>query len=211
MNAKKSTFKVFLLVAAATTCIINSPALFAHGGVSMDDDMCVMRLDRYKAHFTGYQPERRATQEFCEDIPEVGKSIFVIDFISDELRGMETDFRIVKDVNAIGRKAQYSDLGTPEDIKAATLHYVPYQHYKHGTISINYEFKDKGAYIGIVTAKDPDSREVFRSVFPFEVGIFRIWKILGPVVAVLIFSAVIFTVFLSRIQKSSKETAQTTS
>ncbi len=177
----------------------------------MDDDMCVMRVAKYKAHFTGYQPERRATQEFCEDIPELGKAIFVIDFISDELRGMETDFRIVKDVNAIGRRAQYSDLGTPEDIKSATLHYVPYQHYKHGTISINYEFKDKGAYIGIVTAKDPDSREVFRSVFPFEVGVFRIWKILGPVLAVLVFSAVVFAVFLSRIQKKSKSSAEVTS
>ena len=42
--------------------------LYAHGGVSMKDDMCVIKLGSYKAHFSAYMPKLRGTQEFCESL-----------------------------------------------------------------------------------------------------------------------------------------------
>ena len=88
----------------------------AHGGVSVEDDISLMKLGKYRSHFTGYQPERRSTQEFCEDIPEVGKVVMVMDFMSDELRTMQTDFRIIRDVKKIGRSATEADLGTNAEV-----------------------------------------------------------------------------------------------
>src|SRR5690606_41460347 len=93
---------------------------FGHGGVSIEDDVCVMQLATLKAHFTGYQPEYRATKEFCEDIPVVGRSIFVIDVISNELRDMHIDFRIIEDVNTIGNNDVLEDLDGPKVLEDAT-------------------------------------------------------------------------------------------
>lgn len=153
-----------LLFAAAAPGV-----LLAHGGVSMDNDVCLMKLGPYRSHFTGYQPERRATQEFCEDIPELGNVIMVMDFMTDELRSMPTDFRIVRDVNNIGRSAVYADLGSADDIEKATVFHKPAALYPHGTLSVSHRFPERGRFIGIVTATSP-AGEKFISVFPFAVG-----------------------------------------
>ena len=70
---------------------------YAHGGVSLEDDLCIMRIGQYRAHFTGYQPRARASQEFCEDIPELGEAIIVLDFLDPALRNMDIDFEVITD------------------------------------------------------------------------------------------------------------------
>jgi hypothetical protein len=171
-NGTLARMSIAMLLALMTS------VAFGHGGVSIEDDMCIMQVGPYRAHFTGYQPERRATQEFCEDIPEVGRVIFAIDYISDELRGMETDFRIIKDVNNIGIRATYEDLGTKEDIERATILYRPPENLPTGTFNVTHTFPEKGHFIGMVIARHPETGKEFISVFPFAVGIFR-W---GPIV-----------------------------
>lgn len=163
-----------LPVLLASLLPIEAPA---HGGVSMDQDICLMKLGTYLSHFTAYMPERRATQEFCEDLPEVGNVIMVMDFFSDELRPMQTDFRIVRDVKEIGRTATLTDLGTAEEIEKATVYYKPAAAYPHGTLSASYRFEQEGLFVGIVTATGPDGvRHV--SVFPFAVGQKSYWRYL---------------------------------
>jgi hypothetical protein len=46
------------LCVTATAC--------AHGGVSIEDDTCIMQIGPYRAHFTGYQPAAR-TQPVADD------------------------------------------------------------------------------------------------------------------------------------------------
>ncbi|MGH8611343.1 MAG: hypothetical protein ACREYF_04640 [Gammaproteobacteria bacterium] len=55
---------VFLLLVNATA--------WAHGGVSIEEDKCVLKIGTFLMHFTGYQPESRGSEEFCEDIPNTG-------------------------------------------------------------------------------------------------------------------------------------------
>lgn len=148
-----------------------------HGGVSADDDICLMRLGPYLSHFTGYQPEKRSTQEFCEDIPETGDVVMVMDFISDELRGMKTDFRIIRDVKKIGVNAKLEDIGSDEDIRKATVYYRPAGEYPHGTLSANHSFPESGMFIGMVTAEAQDGTK-YVSVFPFSVGVRTYWRYL---------------------------------
>ena len=57
-----------------------------HGGLSLEDDYCVLTVGTYEMHFSGYQPENNGPKEFCEDIPETGNTIVVLDFMNDELR-----------------------------------------------------------------------------------------------------------------------------
>lgn len=159
----------------------------AHGGVSMEDDICLMKLGPHLSHFTAYMPERRGTQEFCEDLPDVGNVIMVMDFFSDELRPMQTDFRIIRDVKEIGRSATLADLGTSEEIEKATVYYKPAAAHIHGTLSASYRFEQKGLFVGIVTATGPDGvRHV--SVFPFAVGQKSYWRYL--IILLLAFAAV---------------------
>ncbi len=169
----------------------------------MDQDVCIMKLGNMKSHFTGYQPEYRATQEFCEDIPVVGKSIFVIDFISEELREMIIDFRVIKDVKEIGNNATYEDLGGDAAIEAATIYYQEGQLFPRGTLSANYNFTQEGRYVGIVTARYDDDSPVFRSVFPFQVGLFDYWQFVIPILIILVLSSAGFGIFLG-IAKNQK-------
>lgn len=149
----------------------------AHGGVSMEDDICLMKLGPYRSHFTGYQPEKRSTQEFCEDIPETGNVVMVMDFMSDELRGMKTDFRIIRDVKQIGITATIDDLGSEADIERETVFYKEPSKYPHGTLSANYRFEGEGMFVGMVTATADDGAK-YVSVFPFSVGVRTYWRYL---------------------------------
>ena len=142
----------------------------AHGGVSVDDDKCILTVGAFRAHFTGYQPAVRGSQEFCEDIPVVGRSIIVLDFVDAVLRDMDVDVRIIRDVGDIGNNAVFEDLGGDAAIEQATLHYRAPQVYPTGTVTVKYEFTEPGRYIGLVRARRPGGGQIFRSVSPFSVG-----------------------------------------
>jgi len=165
---------------------------FAHGGVSVEDDLCIMTVGRYRAHFTGYQPRERAAQEFCEDIPEFAPAIIVLDFVDMALRGMAIDFRIVRDVNDIGVTATYDDLGTDGDIEAATTFYREPAVHPHGSLSVSLNFDQPGGYIGILTATDSEAEQTYRSVFPFSVGVTNWFGILQWLIWPIVFAAAIY-------------------
>lgn len=168
----RDNVEVIRLIAFFGVCIVSmmlSGVVMAHGGVSVKDDLCVMKLGPYSSHFTGYHPEKRSTQEFCEDIPEIGNVVLVMDFMSDELRSMKTDFRIIKDVKKLGRSAKLDDLGTKEEIEHATVFYEPPKEYPHGTLNVSYKFDGPGNFIGLVTST-AEGGESHISVFPFSVG-----------------------------------------
>lgn len=157
----------------------------AHGGVSIEDDTCIMTIGPYRAHFSGYQPKLRASEEFCEDIPVVADAIIVLDFISRPLRTMQVDFRIVRDVNNIGVNATYADLGSAADIDAATVVYRAAERYRNGNFEVSLNFDSAGSFIGVMTAADSASGTVYISVFPFSVGKSDLWGSLKWVLAVL--------------------------
>lgn len=194
MKKSPSTLSLLLLV---VTSLLASNA-WSHGGVSVEDDVCLVRIGSYKAHFTGYQPEARATQEFCEDIPVVGNAIFVLDFISDDLRTMNTDFRIIKDVNDIGNKAVLEDLGSDEDIEKATIFYQQGALYPRGTINAEYNFDIEGRYIGIIKAIHPGNGREYISVFPFQVGLVNYMQFFWVFFMITAVSVAVFVFFLKR-------------
>ena len=129
---------------------------YSHGGLSLEDDYCVLRLGAYKIHFSGYQPENNGPKEFCEDIPEVGKTIVVLDFIDRELRGWPLEVRIIKDVE------------DQTNIENITIYHKAFNTYPNGTLNFKHTFENKGKYVGLVTTKKD---EFITSRFPFSVGI----------------------------------------
>ncbi len=143
---------------------------FAHGGVVYEEDQCVLKVGFLTAHFTGFQPQQRGVEEFCEDIPEVGEAVFVIEYLHDYMRDLAVDFRVIRDVRDFGVYANWEDVESMGDISGETVFYLPPARYVDGVITARYEFADKGGYIGIVTAKHPEQNKVYNAVFFFRVG-----------------------------------------
>lgn len=147
-----------------------SSVVFAHGGVAFEEDNCVINIGFLKAHFTSYQPSARGNKEFCEDIPDVAKSVFVIDYLHAFLNQIPVDFRIIEDVNNIGVFAKWADIQNLPNIEGDTVFYQPPMRRPDGVMTVEYNFKKPGSYIGIVTAQHPTEDKVYRAVFQFQVG-----------------------------------------
>ena len=149
----------FLAVAVLATLALVERAQ-AHGGVSIDQGQCIMKIGPDTMSFTGYQPIK-SRETFCDDIPDVGPTIIVLDAQQDELRDMALEIRILRNV---GQKDD------SENMDANTERYVPPQKYKTGTLNFEHNFAKEGNYIGLVTAKSDDGTKVYVSRFPFAVG-----------------------------------------
>lgn len=157
---------------------VAAASVWAHGGVGMEDDKCILRIGSNQAHFAGYQPEHRASQEFCEDIPEVGRAVIVMDFIQPALRQRVVEFRILRDADGLAAKARYEDLGDANKIAQHTIVALPAKAYPRGTVTLDHRFGEPGWYIGLLSATDPATGKTEHSVFPFRVGMHNYWKYL---------------------------------
>ena len=142
----------------------------AHGGVAFEEDLCLISIDFLQAHFTVYQPQTRSNREYCEDIPDVARAVFVMEYLHGFLQEMPVDFRIVRDINEVGKYAKWEDLEAITDLEAATVYYDPPRIEPGGYYTASYTFEEKGTYIGVVTAQHPTTDRVYNAVFYFQVG-----------------------------------------
>ena len=95
MSGRIATIKQALLAVLLTAGMAMTAQVQAHGGLALAEDMCVLTVGPYRMHFTGYQPLSQE-EEFCEDIPEVGKTVIALDYIQEELRPLSTEVRIIR-------------------------------------------------------------------------------------------------------------------
>ncbi len=151
------------LTAVFCAAVVWSGNAFAHGGVSIEFDKCVLKIGSYLMHFTGYQPETAGGTEFCEDIPQAGHAIIVMDFVDPQLRKLDTDLKIVQADSWPAAQAYKFGDGGKEVI------YYPAKRYKGGSITVDHNFSEPGYFVGIVSAEG-DNHEKIASVFPFSVG-----------------------------------------
>lgn len=145
-------------------------AALAGGGVVMEGDKCTMHIDFYSARFTAYQPETQGNQEFCEDLPDIGLTIFTLDYLHPSLKEVPVDFRIIRNTTDQGRFAVWDDVAKLGDLRPLTVFYHAPSVEGDASLKLEFEFTEPGEYIGIVTAGHPSNDNIYRSVFPFEVG-----------------------------------------
>ena len=143
--------------------------VWAHGGVVQEDDLCVMKVSYLSAHFKIYQPRSAGHEQFCEDLPAAGESVFVMEYQHDSLSTMPIDFRIIRDVTGKGRFARIDDVEAIADLAEVTVYYRP-ETVAPDVYTVVHEFAEEGDFIGIVSARHPETGKVYAAVFPFEVG-----------------------------------------
>ena len=72
-----------LLKISLMSMLLAPVTAFPHGGVVLEEDICLIKVGFYQAHFTVFQPESRQHEQFCEDLPDIGESIFVLEYLHD--------------------------------------------------------------------------------------------------------------------------------
>jgi len=149
--------------------VLSQQSALAHGGVVEEDDLCVIKVNYLRAHFKVYQPGNSGHKQFCEDLPIAAESVFVMEYQHDSLSKMAIDFRIIRDVTGKGRFARLQDVDRIADIDDATVYYRP-PVIEPDIYSVNHTFVEDGDFIGIVSARHPQTGEHYTAVFPFEVG-----------------------------------------
>ncbi|WP_309370607.1 hypothetical protein [Nitrosomonas sp.] len=163
--------KKFLVSIIVASGIIFSGQVQAHGGLALADDLCILTVGPYTIHFTGYQPMSQE-EEFCEDIPEIGKTVVALDYINDELRPFATEVRIVRSTPSLkittGTTSKDLEKVSGEDLENMTIYHLPPEVYPNASILIDHTFPEKGMFAGVVTVRGNDQEWV--SVFPFAVG-----------------------------------------
>ena len=135
----------------------------AHGGLSLADDVCKLTIGPYTMHFTGYQPDATQEKEFCEDIPNTGRTVVALDYIEEALRPLPTEVRIIRDTGSGGQPGPEEQ----QKLDELTILHIPAKVYPNGSINFEYNFPQPGKYVGLVTVTD---KEPLVSRFPFSVG-----------------------------------------
>lgn len=158
--------KVVLILLSVLVCGQVSGA----GGVVGEAGSCMIEIGFYTAHFTIYQPENNVNEEFCEDLPDIGKTVFVMDYLHSTLKEVPVDFRIIIDTDGFGRFVRWENVQAMDDIEKRTVFFQPPVINSDDRMRVEHTFLEAGSYIGIVTAAHPTGDMIYHAVFPFEVG-----------------------------------------
>lgn len=162
----------------------------------LDKNFCILKLGPYGMHLTEYQPDLSDRQELCGDIPSVGRTVVVLDFIEGELRSLPVEVRVIKET------------GSEQDLQAITVVHVPPKVYSGGFINFEHVFTQPGKFIGVVTV---GGKEEHVARFPISVGeggvvshLMHYMMVIVPVAAIAGGAAIFF--FLRSRRKPSVST-----
>jgi len=179
----------FLCILSLGLALSPEPAR-AHGSVTPDADLCIIRIGYYRAHFKIYLPQSRGHSEYCEDIPGTGTATFVMEYEHSGLGDVPIDFRVIRNVTGKGVFTILEDVEKIGDLDDVTLFHYPAT-IQPDVFTYLFPFNEQGKFIGIVTVQQAETGEIYTAVFPFEVGFAGvpvwIWFIFGAVILQLNF------------------------
>jgi hypothetical protein len=164
----KPLVQLVLVTVVAVSGVIPQSA-HAHGSVTPDADLCIIRIGYYRAHFKVYLPEARGHEDFCEDLPGIGNSIFVMEYEHDGLAAVPVDFRIIENVTGQGRFTNTAHIEAIGNLEPITVFHHPAA-IQRDVFTVSHRFEQPGEYVGIVTVTRADGAGSYTAVFPFEAG-----------------------------------------
>jgi hypothetical protein len=158
------------LAPAVLGCLLAAlaPGAAGHGGVVREDDLCVIKVGYLEAHFKIFLPRSRGHREYCEDLPEAGETVFVMEYLHEGLAQSPVDFRIVRNDTGLGRFTRSEDL-TDLDLERLTVFHQDAE-VDPDVFTAVHTFDVPGEYIGIVTTWPASVDGAYTAVFPFRVG-----------------------------------------
>ncbi|ATQ66681.1 hypothetical protein CQW49_01285 [Methylosinus trichosporium OB3b] len=177
MDTRSSRRRIFLL--AFLSGIATAGYAFAHDGVKLEQDTCVLKVGPVKVHFIGYQ-NKGEPQEFCDDIARTGPTVIALSAM--ELDRLPDSYIVQNQAPAAPSAAPSVDLREiaigvriVKDVGEATEFYAPPKIYRNATMTFEHDFREAGKYAAIITVADRDGQE-WSGRFPFTVGVFSVWN-----------------------------------
>jgi hypothetical protein len=172
------------------TCLSGVPRLaHGHGSVVDKGDACVIQFGFYSAHFSIFQPGTSNHDNFCEDIPSAGDSVFVMEYRHDSMREVPLEFRIMRNSSDLGRFIRWQDIEamTAGELSADTVLLESLPPQTDGVARVMHRFDTTGDYIGVVSIAHPSEDILYHAVFPFTVGtpVWSNWPWGLPVLALI--------------------------
>jgi len=137
--------------------------------VSLKEDLCVIQVGFFRAHFKVYLPELRQHEEFCEDLPAAGEAVFVMEYMHPSLDTVPVDFRIIRNETGLGRYTRLEDVEKMGNLDELTVFHHPAAA-QVDVFTVLHEFESAGHFVGIVTVQQADTQQTLKAVFPFDVG-----------------------------------------
>ena len=168
------------------TCLVAVQA-HAGGGLVLEGDTCILTVEFYSAHFTAYQPQTRGNEQFCRELPELGETLFVLDYLHQSLKEVPVSFRIIRNTTGQGRFTKLKHVEAIEDLDTVTVFEQPPVVRPNGSFQVSHDFTETGEFVGIVTAGHPSKDTIYTAIFPFAVGVgsnsYGLWALLAIVLA----------------------------
>lgn len=179
-----------VVIMLSLLCALGAPLAQAHGSVTAEGDLCLIRIGFYTAHFKVFQPQRSAAREYCEDLPTAGESVFVMDYVHQGLAEIPIEFRIIRNVTGLGRFARLDDVIALGELDALTVFHQPPTR-EPGVFTVLHHFTGEGEFLGVVSVRHPETGELYQAVFPFSVG-FDGWGIVPLFIALAVVAQVLY-------------------
>jgi hypothetical protein len=169
-RANASATPRWIVRCASLLCLaLLQQAAWGHGSVSLEDDLCLIEVGFFRAHFKVYIPDHRQHEQFCEDLPVAGETVFVMEYVHSALDSLPIDFRIIRNLTGLGRFTRVQDIEKIDNLDELTVfHHAAAA--QADVFTVLHDFRSTGEFVGVVTVQHPETQQVYRAVFPFKVG-----------------------------------------
>jgi hypothetical protein len=167
LTSRKFIFSVAMSMVCA---VLSSTMVIAGDGLVLEGAACTIQVDIYSVEFAAYQPDSSGNTQFCQELPDTGHTIMVLDYLHPSLKEVGVDFRIIRDVTGQGSFVKLKHIDEIEDIEQQTIFYQAPSIEADASLQIEYELREKGRYIAIINAEHPSNGRIYTAIFPFEVG-----------------------------------------
>lgn len=144
-------------------------------------NMCMVMFGYDMIHITVFQPDK-SRSEYCSEIPATGRTIMVFDIETPAFRDMPLELRIIRD--------PLTPITKETDLEALTELRLPAKKYTKGTFSLEYDFKNNGHYIGLVTLTRENGEQQTEQ-FKFMVGE-TLWAWVPQIAGTILIAGMVF-------------------
>ena len=143
---------------------------WAHDGVALEKDACVVKAGPYAIHFSAYQ-RYGEEQEACDDIFKTGATVFGLTPVNSEARDLPLGLKLL-------------------DEKGAALFSVEPKINPNGILTVERDVLAAGKYRVVVTVRDKNGQE-FIGEKAVTIGLSTFWNQIDYILYVLGFLGLI--------------------
>lgn len=151
----------FGLAAIAIVWIALCPRAALAAGWHYYDPDCPIALGAKAMKFVAMQPKKNIDR-VCDALPETGPTVIALDAPDPELREMNWDIRILRDVDR-----RDGDAGA----EAETAFRLPVQKHRNGMANFDHNFVDAGKYVLVAKMTSDDGAKEYVGRHHFTVGL----------------------------------------